>query len=55
MLQAGASLEIKNGIGTTPLWLASGYGNTEVVALLITGRADVEATNNNGHTYFKLR
>ena len=30
LLEAGAPLELANDIGTTPLWLAAGYGHSEV-------------------------
>ena len=38
-------MEAKNHIGTTPLWLAAGYGHLEVAKFLIEQGGDINAVN----------
>lgn len=45
-----ALLELRNHIGTTPLWLAAGYGHVELLGVLIAKGADVNAPNAAGDT-----
>ena len=43
LVEKGAPLELKNQIGTSPLWLAAGYGHADVLDFLIGAGADVNA------------
>lgn len=43
-------LELRNDIGTTPLWLAAGYGHVEIATRLIECGAAVDAPNKAGDT-----
>ena len=46
----GAPLELANGIGTTALWLAAGYGHADVLHFLNDRKADVNAPNSTKDT-----
>ena len=50
LLGAGASIDARNGVGETPLLVASRAGNNEVVRLLVERHAEVNAANNLQHT-----
>ena len=43
LLQHGATIDVRNKKGATPLWLASNSGHLEVVQLLIARHADPDA------------
>ena len=45
---AASALELKNKIGTTPLWLAAGYGHVPCLDLLLAAGADMNTVNNTG-------
>lgn len=45
-----APLELTNDIGTTPLWLAAGYGHTAVLEYLLGRGADVNTPNSTKDT-----
>lgn len=48
LLEAGAPLELKNKIGTSPLWLACGYGHLSTAKLLLQHKANPDAQNFTG-------
>jgi TonB family protein len=50
LLDAGASVNLKNGVQETALHLAARQGRTEVVRLLLKGGADFAARNADGRT-----
>ena len=50
LLAAGASANVTNPMGQTPLHVASLWGNLEVSALLIEAKADLGAANQFGVT-----
>ena len=43
LIEAGANVNVINRLDVTPLMIASGYGHTEVVKLLLEAGADVNA------------
>lgn len=50
LIWAGANLEATIGYGVRPLMLAAGYGETEIVDVLIRSGVDVLAKNEGGYT-----
>ena len=50
LIEKGASIHEKNNRGTTPLYLASGNGQTETVKILIEKGANIHEKNNYGRT-----
>lgn len=48
LLEAGASLEVKNGNGDTPLHFACMSGNSDLIRFLLDQKATTQAVNNNG-------
>ncbi len=50
LASAGADVNARDGRGATPLHVASGYGITEMVQVLIYADANVNITDNNGAT-----
>jgi uncharacterized protein len=50
LIEAGANIEATIGYGVRPLMLAAGYGETEVVEVLLNAGADVLACNDGGFT-----
>lgn len=50
LIDAGADIEAPIGYGVRPLMLAAGYGETEIVDLLLRAGADVLAKNEGGYT-----
>ena len=50
LIDNGASIEVKNDVGATPLIFASAKGQKEVVALLLERKANVNAKTNTGIT-----
>ena len=48
LLKAGAPIELKNNIGTSPLWLACGYGHLATAKLLLRCKANPDAQNLTG-------
>ncbi len=44
-IQAGADVNVINKNGVTPLWTASRNGHTEIIKLLLTASADVNAAD----------
>ncbi len=50
LIGAGANLEAAVGYGVRPLMLAAGYGEAELVALLVNSGADVLARNEGDYT-----
>ena len=50
LINAGANIELKNGVGRTPLVNAAFSGHLEVVRLLVERRADVLTETNGGWT-----
>ena len=47
LLAAGVSVDLPDGGGATPLWVASGYGSAEMVQFLVNAGAAVEVTPEN--------
>src|SRR5690606_2102738 len=45
-----ANIDIQNSDGDTALMMASQYGNTEIVKLLIENNANIHIKDNNGET-----
>lgn len=50
LLDAGASVDLKNADGNTAIWLACFGGSLEVLRDLIDAGADVDSQNDNGAT-----
>lgn len=50
LIESGANIELPITYGVRPLMLAAGYGETEVVELLLGAGADVTARNDGGYT-----
>jgi ankyrin repeat protein len=50
LIEAGAEIENQIAYGTRPLMLAAGYGQTEVIEILLGAGADVHARNEGGFT-----
>ena len=50
LIDAGGNIESAIGYGVRPLMLAAGYGETEVVEVLLNAGADVLACNEGGYT-----
>lgn len=50
LILAGANIEASIGFGVRPLMLAAGYGEGEVVAILLSAGADPLARNEGGYT-----
>lgn len=50
LIEAGANIEAPIGYGVRPLMLAAGYGQTQVVEVLLQQGADVFARNDGGYT-----
>ena len=54
LLGAGVDVNKKNMLGMNALLLVSGYGNDQLVDLVIKAGADPNATNDFGHTALHL-
>ena len=54
LLDAGADVDRAAPSGMTPLMMAAGYGNTEMVALLVAHRADLRKKNKDGESAYDL-
>jgi uncharacterized protein len=50
LIAAGAEIECQVAYGTRPLMLAAGYGQSEVIEILLAAGADVHAKNDGGFT-----
>lgn len=50
LIEAGADFEATIGYGVRPLMLAAGYGEADVVAVLLNAGADPLAKNEGGYT-----
>ena len=50
LIEAGANIEATIGYDVRPLMLAAGYGETEVVEVLLNAGADILARNEGGYT-----
>lgn len=50
LIEAGAEFENQIAYGTRPLMLAAGYGQAEVIDVLLAAGADVMAKNDGGFT-----
>ncbi|MFT3931166.1 MAG: ankyrin repeat domain-containing protein [Spongiibacteraceae bacterium] len=50
LIDAGASIDVKNADGNTALWLACYSGNETIVKKLIDADADLDNQNDNGAT-----
>ncbi len=50
LIEAGAEIETEIAYGTRPLMLAAGYGQAEVIDVLLAAGADVLARNEGGLT-----
>jgi ankyrin repeat protein len=50
LIEAGAEIETEISYGTRPLMLAAGYGQAEVIEVLLKAGADVFARNEGGLT-----
>ena len=54
MLAAGVDVNQKNILGMNALLLVAGYGDDRMVKLVIEAGADVNATNDFGHSALHL-
>ena len=50
LIDAGALLNVKDGVGNTPLMYAAMYGYTGIVEVLIENGADINYRARNGYT-----
>jgi ankyrin repeat protein len=50
LVEAGSEIETEIAYGTRPLMLAAGYGQAEVIDVLLAAGADVTARNEGGFT-----
>lgn len=54
LLQSGASVDLTEANGQTPLFFASKHGHTEIVELLLDANADVNRVDEDGRTALML-
>ena len=54
LLKSGADVNVKDGLGNTPLMTAIKLGSTPILQILINHGADVNAENNKGETALYL-
>ena len=54
MINKGASIDLADKAGCTPLYIASSYGQEEVVKLLISKGADVNKVNLEGKSVLEI-
>ena len=50
LLQAGANVDLPDAYGNTPLLIASYYGHTQFLSLLLAHGAEITARNDEGDT-----
>ena len=54
LLRAGVDVNQKNILGMNALLLVAGYGNDQLVDMVLAARADPNITNDFGHTALHL-